>query len=156
MGYITDAEFLARGFTADIDAYGNEKVRDASISQENQQRAKCLTSVIEVEKRAQRLAEIDLERKRKEQVKESKIQQSIIADWAVVEKVAHLKHPRGKRPMDDAINGVDNCISVAFRVRNKKSRLLAMKELNNSRETEATNAIDDNISAGPLEVTVSL
>jgi hypothetical protein len=113
-------------------------------------------------------------------VKESKIQQSIIADWAVVQqlcksaklepseenvgmrtldnfnyllapqlkfimprdplltqlsKIAHLKHPRGKRSMDDAINGVDNCISVAFRVRNKKSRLLAMKELNNM-ETE--------------------
>jgi hypothetical protein len=36
--YLSDADFISHGFYADIDAYGNEKIRDATISQENQQR----------------------------------------------------------------------------------------------------------------------
>jgi len=46
--YLSDHDFISHGFHADIDAYGNEKSRDATISQENQQREKCLTSIAEV------------------------------------------------------------------------------------------------------------
>jgi hypothetical protein len=46
--YHSDCDFIDQGFCADIDAYGNEKIRDATISQENQQSAKCLTSIVEV------------------------------------------------------------------------------------------------------------
>jgi hypothetical protein len=34
--YLSDRDFIVQGFCADIDAYGNEKIRDATISQENQ------------------------------------------------------------------------------------------------------------------------
>jgi hypothetical protein len=46
--YLSDCDFIDQRFCADIDAYGNEKIRDATISQENQQHAKCLTSIAEV------------------------------------------------------------------------------------------------------------
>jgi hypothetical protein len=46
--YLSDCDFIDQGFCADIDAYGNEKIRNARISQENQQCAKCLTSIAEV------------------------------------------------------------------------------------------------------------
>ena len=36
--YLSDHDFISHGFHADIDAYGNEKIRDATIRQENQQR----------------------------------------------------------------------------------------------------------------------
>ena len=32
--YLSDRDFIDQGFCADIDAYGNEKIRDAIISQE--------------------------------------------------------------------------------------------------------------------------
>ncbi len=42
--------------------------------------------------------------------------------------VAHLKNPRGGKSIEEATHGVENCISVAFGVRNLKSRLLANME----------------------------
>jgi hypothetical protein len=42
--------------------------------------------------------------------------------------VAHLKNPRGGKSMEEATHGVENCISVAFGVRNLKSHLLANME----------------------------
>ncbi len=42
--------------------------------------------------------------------------------------VAHLKNPRGGKSMEEAPNGVDNCISVAFRCRNMMSCLVANME----------------------------
>jgi hypothetical protein len=59
--YLSDRVFIDQGFCADIDAHGNEKIRDATISQENQQCAKCLTSIAEVATREKRLEEIDYE-----------------------------------------------------------------------------------------------
>jgi hypothetical protein len=32
--YLSDCDFIDQGFCADIDAYGNEKIRDATISEE--------------------------------------------------------------------------------------------------------------------------
>ncbi len=42
--------------------------------------------------------------------------------------VAHLKNPRGGKSMEEATHGVEICISVAFRVHNLKSHLLANME----------------------------
>ena len=42
--------------------------------------------------------------------------------------VAHLKNPRGGKSFEDVANGVENCVSVAFGVRNEKSRLVEMNE----------------------------
>ena len=69
--YLSDRDFIVHGFCADIDAYGNEKIRDATISQENQQRAKCLTSIAEVATRAKCLEEIDYKLRRKELLNKS-------------------------------------------------------------------------------------
>ncbi len=59
--YLSDNDFINHGFNADIDAYGNQKIRDATISQENQQRAKYLTSIFKVATRAKRFDGIDHE-----------------------------------------------------------------------------------------------
>jgi hypothetical protein len=59
-----------------------------------------------------------------------------------ISKVAHLENPRGGKSIEEAKCGVDNCISVAFGVRNEKSRLLAMTYLHDD-----TNVIGANISA---------
>jgi hypothetical protein len=181
--YLSDADFISHGFEADIDAYGNMKIRDATISQENQQRAKCLTSIAEVSKRAKRLEEIDYETRRKEQLIQSKTNQKVSEDRALISKlcammelevsednvarcelkhfdklkaaelkafivarhpkytkladVAHLKNPRGGKSMEDAANGVENCVSVAFGVRNEKSRLVDMNERHDDTSTTA-------------------
>jgi hypothetical protein len=50
----------------DIDAYGNKKIRYATISQENQKCAKCLTSAAEICTQEKRLEEIEHELRRKE------------------------------------------------------------------------------------------
>ena len=78
--YLSDHDFISHGFHADIDAYGNEKIRDATISQENQQRAKCLTNVAEVFTRVKRLEEIDLVIRRKEQLVKAKMNQKLMED----------------------------------------------------------------------------
>ena len=58
---IPDMEYIKLGFPADIDAAsGVEKVKTAGISQENQQRAKCLTAPAEILSRANRDAQLEL------------------------------------------------------------------------------------------------
>ncbi len=42
--------------------------------------------------------------------------------------VAHLKKPRGGKSMEEVANGVEYCISIAFGVRNEKSRLVKINE----------------------------
>jgi hypothetical protein len=64
--------------------------------------------------------------------------------------VAHLKNPRGGKSIEEAKCGVDNCISVAFGVRNEKSRLLTITYLHDD-----TNVIGAEISA-PLISRISL
>jgi hypothetical protein len=78
--YLLDADFISHGIEADIDAYGNLKIRDAMISQEIQQQAKWLTSIAEVSKQAKRLEEIDYETRRKEQLIQSKTNQKVSED----------------------------------------------------------------------------
>jgi len=172
--YLSGHDFISHGFHADIDAYGNEKIRDATISQENQQRAKCLTSVVEVFTRANRLEEIDLVTRKKEQLVKAKMNQKLMEDKTLIAKlcammnlepsednngqcelkhfdklkavvlkaliiarhpkymmlsdVGHLKNPRGGKSMEEASNGVENCISVAFGVRNEKRRLFEINK----------------------------
>jgi hypothetical protein len=63
--YLSDRDFIDQGFCADIDAYGNAKIREATISQENQQHAKCLTTIAEVATQAKQLEEIDYKLRRK-------------------------------------------------------------------------------------------
>jgi hypothetical protein len=67
-----------------------------------------------------------------------------------ISEVAHLKNPRGGKSIEEAKCGVDNCISVAFGVRNEKSRLLAITHLHDD-----TNVIGANISA-PLISRITL
>jgi hypothetical protein len=88
--YLSDHDFIDQGFCADIDAYGNEKIRDGTISQENQQHAKCLTSIAEVATRAKRLEEIDYELGRKELLNQSKDNQKRCEDQELVTKLCAL------------------------------------------------------------------
>ncbi len=88
--YLLDADFISHGFKANIDAYGNLKIQDATISQENQQRAKCLTSIAEVSKRAKWLIEIEYETRRKEQLIQSKTNKNISEDQALISKLCAM------------------------------------------------------------------
>jgi hypothetical protein len=67
-----------------------------------------------------------------------------------ISEVAHLKNPRGGKLIEEAKCGVDNCISVALGVRNKKSRLLVITYLHDD-----TNMIGANVSA-PLVSRITL
>ena len=58
--YIPDEVYLSLGFPADIDAYGNSKIKTAGISQENQQQAKYLTGDTKIASQAKRNANIEL------------------------------------------------------------------------------------------------
>jgi hypothetical protein len=88
--YLDDEYFMELGFSPDIDACGKIKIRDATISQENQQRCKCMTGLSEQEKREKYRAEIDDELQRKEQLKELKKEQIISADWSVVKQLCDI------------------------------------------------------------------
>ena len=88
--YLSDHDFISHGFHADIDAYGNKKIRDAMISQENQQRAKCLTSVAEVFTRAKRLEEIDLVTRKKEELGKAKTNQKLMDDKTLIAKLCAM------------------------------------------------------------------
>ncbi len=59
-----------------------------------------------------------------------------------ISDVAHLKNPTGGKLIEEANCGVDDCISVAYGVRNEKSRLLAITYLHDD-----TNMIGADISA---------
>ena len=48
--------------------------------------------------------------------------------YMMLSDVGHLKNPRGGKSMEEAFTGVENCISVAFGVRNEKSRLVEMNK----------------------------
>jgi hypothetical protein len=67
-----------------------------------------------------------------------------------ISEVAHLKSPRGGKLIEEAKCGVDNCISVAFGVKNVTSRLLVITYLHDD-----TNMIGANISA-PLISRITL
>jgi hypothetical protein len=67
-----------------------------------------------------------------------------------ISDVPHLKNPRGGKSIEEANREVDNCISVAYGVRNKKSRLLAITYLHDD-----TNVIGADISA-PLISRITL
>ena len=67
-----------------------------------------------------------------------------------ISEVAHLKNPREGKSIKEANCGVDNCISVAYGVRNEKSRLLAITYLHDD-----PNVIGADISA-PLISRITL
>ena len=48
--------------------------------------------------------------------------------YMMLSDVGHLKNPRGGKSMEEASTGVENCISVAFGVRNEKSCLFKINE----------------------------
>lgn len=52
-GHISDNELLSRGFPVDLDMNGEERHRDAGISQEPYQRAKCLSHQAQIKLRNQ-------------------------------------------------------------------------------------------------------
>jgi len=82
--YLSDHDLISHGFHADIDAYGNKKIRDATISQENQQRAKCLTSAVEVFTWVKRLEEIDFVTRRKEELGKAKTNQKLMDNKTLI------------------------------------------------------------------------
>jgi len=42
--------------------------------------------------------------------------------YMMLSDVGHLKNPRGGKLMEEASTGVENCISIAYGVRNEKTR----------------------------------
>ena len=78
------------GFPADIDAYGKEKLRTATITQENQQRSKCLTGEAEIACRAKRDENIELEIKRIKEKNIAKEDQKRNEDQARVDQLCSL------------------------------------------------------------------
>jgi hypothetical protein len=106
--YLSDHDFIDKGFCADNDAYGNEKIRDGMISQENQQRAKCLTSIVEVATQAKRLEEIDYKLQRKELLNQSKNNQKHCEDQELVTKLCALAG------IDASEDNVGKCELVHF------------------------------------------
>jgi hypothetical protein len=88
--YLSDHDFIYDGFNPNIDAYGNKKIRDAMISEENQQRAKCLTSAAEICTQEKRLEEIEHELQRKEQLIQSKTNQKVSEDQTLVAKLCAM------------------------------------------------------------------
>jgi hypothetical protein len=85
--YHSDADFISHRFNVNIDAYGNKKIRHATISQEKQQRATCLTEIAEGSTQAKRLEEIDCETRRgKKLLIKSKMYQKLSEDQTVITK----------------------------------------------------------------------
>ncbi len=86
-------------------------------------------------------------------LKVAKLKAFIIASlrkYTKLSDVAHLKNPRGGKMIDDASNGVDNCILVAFGSCNMKSCLVATME----RQEEDTNVVD--VISEPLTSRINL
>ena len=48
--------------------------------------------------------------------------------YMMLSDVGHLKNPRGGKSMEEASTGVENCISVAFGLRNEKSCLVEINK----------------------------
>jgi len=71
------------------------------------------------------------ELKHLDKLKAAELKAFIIAHhpkYMMLSDVGHLKNPRGGKSMEEASTGVENCISVAFGVRNEKSRLVEMNK----------------------------
>jgi hypothetical protein len=88
-----------------------------------------------------------------DKLKAAELKASIIArhpKFMKISDVAHLKNPRGGKSIEEDNCGVDNCISVAYGVRNEKSRLLVITYLHDD-----TNVIGADISA-PLISRITL
>ena len=85
MKYISDTYLIEEhGFPPDLNKDGKEKIRDAGISRESEQRAKVLNGLGEKKKRADRIAYIELEAKRKENDKKFKKELAIRDDERIV------------------------------------------------------------------------
>jgi hypothetical protein len=48
--------------------------------------------------------------------------------YTMLSDVGHLKNPRGGKSMEEASTGVENCITVAFGLRNEKSCLVEINK----------------------------
>ncbi len=118
-------DFIDQGFGADIDAYGNEKVRDATISQENQQHAKCLTSIAEVATQAKRLEEIDYELRRNELLNQSKDNQKRFEDEELVTSCVPLQTSRHRRII---LESASWCILINWRQQNWRHSSLPVSQ----------------------------
>ena len=85
--HISDEVFMSYGFPSDTDAYGETVIRNATISQENQQRAKILTGEAEVLKRSQRDMEIELVARQKDELAKSRADNVVNGDMALINKL---------------------------------------------------------------------
>ena len=90
MQHVMDEVYIQHGFAVDKDMDNNDKINKAGISQENQQRAKCLTAPAEIERRVQREQLIELELKRKADEGKAKANQKRAEDQAVVDELCAL------------------------------------------------------------------
>ena len=169
--YISDAVFISHGLPDDTDIYNNVRICTAGITQENQQRAKCLTGAHAASLRKRKWEEIELDhqekktraqarvdRKRDEEVEiiktvcesagldpsEDNVAKCEMKDFDALKSPGLIsfilaRHPtlktkssiqnKYKKPrtaLKDALeNGADNLISIAYSLREVKSRLLA-------------------------------
>jgi hypothetical protein len=87
---ISDHVFMSHGFPVHINAYGDEKIRDTSITQENQLHAKCLTAEAEVRLRAKWDLDIQLKVRQKEVKAQAKDIQKQMEDEQLIKKPCSL------------------------------------------------------------------
>ena len=92
MKHIPDEVFIGLGFRSDRDPRGNEKVNKATISQENQQRAKCLTAPAEIAARKQRDDELELDQKRKDNQAKAAEDLKRTQDQAMIDQLCALSN----------------------------------------------------------------
>lgn len=101
--HISDEVCMSYGFPSDIDAHGESVVRSATVSQENQQRAKILTAEAEARKRTQRDNEIELAKRRKDNLAQSRADNVVNGELAVISKLC------GHAGLEASEDNVRNC-----------------------------------------------
>ena len=85
--HIPDEVFMSHGFPADIDAYGETFIRGATVTQENQQRAKILTSEAEIRKRSQRDMAVELVHQQKADLAKCRADNLVSGELAIIKMV---------------------------------------------------------------------
>ena len=106
--HIPDEVFMSYGFPADVDGYGETVVRGATITQENQQRAKILTAEAEIQKRAERDMAVELAHQQKENLAKCRADNLVSGELAIIETVC------GHAGLEATEENVQHCSIVHF------------------------------------------
>lgn len=89
-GHITDRYLQELGFPVDVDSYGREVHRTATIAQEYMQRCKCLTHPVQKHLREQRMADIAKSMSDKRRAKNDTINRVLEESDGVVSKICTM------------------------------------------------------------------